>query len=95
MQNLGDIPADNRTSTRIGMDVDLHYGLTGLSFCTTANEKVYIAARAAGESANDGFWQEHVEARTLVLMKGKLGRRDRFWIVGQPEAIQKRASRKT
>ncbi len=32
MQNLADIPADNRGSTRIGMDVDPHYGLIGPSF---------------------------------------------------------------
>jgi hypothetical protein len=44
MQNLADTPADNRGSTRIGIDVDLHCGLTGSSFCTTANERVYIAA---------------------------------------------------
>jgi hypothetical protein len=54
MHNLAYIPADNHGSTRIGMDVDLHHGLTGPSFCTTANERVYIAARAIGESTNDG-----------------------------------------
>src|ERR1700745_750941 len=52
-QNLADIPADNRGSTRIGVDVDLHQGWTGPSSCTTANERVYIAVRAIGESTND------------------------------------------
>ena len=73
MQNLADIPADNRGSTRIGIDVDPHYGLTGSSFCTHGEwESLHRSTRY--RRVNEGrFWQEHVEPRTLVLMKGKLG----------------------
>jgi hypothetical protein len=46
--------------------------VTGPSFCTTANEKVYIAARAIGESTNDGSGRT-MSPRTLVLMKGQIG----------------------
>jgi hypothetical protein len=54
MDNLADIPADDRTGPRIGMDVDLHYGLSGPSFCIAANQRGYIAAWAVVESTNDG-----------------------------------------
>jgi hypothetical protein len=33
MQKIADIAAHNRGGMRIGMDVDLHYGLTGPSCC--------------------------------------------------------------
>src|ERR1035438_6572730 len=52
VRNLAEVPADKRGSTRIGMDVHLHYGLTGPGFCTTANQRSYITGRAIGESTH-------------------------------------------
>src|SRR5271166_5947050 len=73
MQNLADIPADNLGGTRIGMDVDLHYGLTRPSSCTTANQRSYITTRAIGESMNDGSGGSLSSPERSFLRRGQIG----------------------
>ena len=47
-----------------------------------------ITARAIGESTNDGSGRSISSQERSFLWRGKLGRRDRFWMVGKPETIR-------